>query len=333
MGITIINLKYEKSDLTKSIAPYVKSFSYTDNEGGKADDLQLSLEDADDLWKGAWFPTKGSVLKAKVENRVEGKKYFCNCGTFEIDEISVEGSPDTITLKGISSLTSKAIKTEKKYNTFNNKKLSEIADKIAGDNELACFFLAEDLAFKRLEQRGESDLTFLKRICDRNDINLKIKDETLILFETEKLEDAKPVAVIKRGISPVSRYNFTTKTYEIFKACTVSYWDAEERQEKKYTFIPPGAPLKGEVCKINKRVESMAAAKAMAKKTLRGKNKHEVSGQLEVYGDTRLLSGLSILCEGFGVFDGKYMITEATHTYDLNSGYRTSLNLRKVMAW
>lgn len=44
-------------DITPSLQKYFLSLSYTDNENGEADDLQLKLHDRDGIWKEKWLNT------------------------------------------------------------------------------------------------------------------------------------------------------------------------------------------------------------------------------------------------------------------------------------
>ncbi len=80
---------------------------------------------------------------------------------------------------------------------------------------------------------------------------------------------------------------------------------------------------------INERVTNAAEAKELAKKRLRQKNKGEVKASFTLVGNVSLVAGLTVQVEGYGLFDGKYIIEQARHK--TTGGYTVDLNLRRVL--
>ena len=80
---------------------------------------------------------------------------------------------------------------------------------------------------------------------------------------------------------------------------------------------------------VNERVTSAAEAKELAKKRLRQKNKGEVKAEFTLVGNVGLVAGLTVQVEGYGLFDGKYIIESATH--NPTGGYTVGLKLRRVL--
>ncbi|MCP4021566.1 MAG: hypothetical protein GY729_06975 [Desulfobacteraceae bacterium] len=330
------NLKviYNGRDISKDISPFVISFTYTDHEGGKADDLQIQLEDSKGFWKGSWFPSKGAILKASIVSNFSGSEKQLKCGTFAIDEIGAAGPPDTVTLKAVSSLTAKSLKRETKSRAWENISLQAIGNEITGNHGLSFLYKVDQtITYKRIEQREESDLAFLKRLSDDADLNLKIAYEKIIIFEGKKLEDAASVFSITIGESKIGTYRFSSKTVDIYRGSQIQYWDVDEKKEKTHTFTPPDVPDVGQLLKINQRVETLSQAVAKARSMLRRKNKQEVTANFNLMGNTIYLAGLTGTIEGHGNFDGKYIIDEARHSFNRSAGYTTSIKLRKVLSW
>lgn len=329
-----LSVVYENRDISEDISPFMTGFSYTDHMGGQADDLQITVENRDGLWTGSWFPAKGAVLKAQIISNFSGSEAALACGTFAIDEITAKGVPDVVTIKAVSSLTAKDFKRVKKTKEWENLNLETIVREIAAKHGLGAFFQTpENPEYTRVDQKEESDLAFLNRLCRDHDLSLKLSDEKIIVFQGREFEQADPVRGLVRGDSVLSGYSFTSKTFDIFRACEVTYMDAEVKAVKTHTFTPPGAPDVGQVLKVNRRVESLAEAEKLAHGSLRRKNRQEVTGDFNVMGDTVLLAGLTFSISGFGVFDGKYIIDEAGHGYSRDAGYTTSLKSRKVLDW
>ena len=61
-----VSIIYEGVNISRDIAPYLISFTYTDNASDKADDISLTLEDRTRLWCGDWFPSKGDKIRASI---------------------------------------------------------------------------------------------------------------------------------------------------------------------------------------------------------------------------------------------------------------------------
>lgn len=329
-----ITVLYDGVDISEDISSYVLSFAYTDHEGGKSDDLQIRLEDTQGFWAGSWYPSKGAMVQAWISDTFSGEEKTLSCGTFAIDELSCDGLPDTFTIKAVSSLTATSMKREKRSRAWENISFKTLAGQVAKEHGLAFYYQVDQVIdYDRVDQRQESDLAFLNRLCRDHDLNLKVSGQMLIIYESQSLEQAPAVFSIVRGQTRVGRYSFVSQAHDIFKGCEVSYFDADEKQEKAYTFTPDPAPDVGQMLKINQRVESLSQAMALAKSRLRRENKQEIQMQMDVMGDTGMLAGLTGTISGWGMFDGKYIVTRAGHVSTRDQGYRTSIEARKVLDW
>jgi phage protein D len=334
MNRASLRVLYNGVNISQDISPHAIGFTYTDHEGGKADDLQIRLEDSRSLWKGSWFPSKGAILTVSIRSEFHGQKRQLDCGVFAVDEITAGGRPDTVTLKAVSSFTAKSMKREKKSRAWENITLQTLAGRIAGEHNLSFYWNVESVVtYGRVDQREESDLAFLNRLCKDLDLNLKISGEKLIIFESRTMEQSAPVFSIVRGESALGGYSFTSKTHDIYRGCEVTYFDPETKEEKSHTFTPPDAPDVGQILKVNQRMESLADAMKKAEAMLRRKNREEVTAIFGLMGDTGMQAGLTGMVAGWGLFDGKYIATESSHSFDRAQGYRVSLKARKVLAW
>ena len=80
---------------------------------------------------------------------------------------------------------------------------------------------------------------------------------------------------------------------------------------------------------MKKRAASSDEAKRIARATLRKINLRKMTGNLTLVGDPTLVAGVVIALEGFGSFDGAFIIERATHSVG-TSGYTTSVSVRRV---
>ncbi|MBI9092726.1 MAG: hypothetical protein JEZ12_26215 [Desulfobacterium sp.] len=328
-----LELISQGNNISRNIAPYFTSFSFTDNSEGKADDVKLTLEDTRRLWQGAWFPGKGDMIRASIvcENwERPGDNRNLYCGTFSVDEIELLGPPDAVSLGGVSSFTTTALRREKKSRAWENSNLETIAGDIAKENGMDLFYQGPVINFVRRDQREQSDLSFLQSLASESGLSVKVSDKRLILFDGKKQDATSPVATVRRK-DALKRFSLKTKTHDVFKACQVTYWDPKEKAQKKYLYTPPGGSASGQVLKINTRVESIQEAIDKAKKQLRKKNRFEVTGSLTVMGNPLFQAGFTINLEEFGKFDGRFFIDTARHDLSGSGGYSTDLTIRKVL--
>jgi phage protein D len=77
-------------------------------------------------------------------------------------------------------------------------------------------------------------------------------------------------------------------------------------------------------------VMSQAEADQMAKALLQNTTLSLVTGGGSCIGRTDLRPGKVIVIEGVGkMFSGKYYVTQATHSYSPQGGYRTSFSVQR----
>jgi hypothetical protein len=325
-----LKLTYNKTDISEDLAPHLVNFSCTDHASGKADDLQITLEDKAGLWRADWVPEKGATVEAVIQAQNWEKTGLeeLPLGTFEIDEIESSGPPETVKVKAVSVPVSSSLRGEDKNKAWEKTRLSVIAGDIAAGAGLELFYdTDDDPEYDRVEQTEQSDLAFLVKLCEDAGLSLKVTSQ-IVIFDDTKYEQLEPVITITRGVSPVISYSATSSTRDVYSAARVEYKGGSQKEEIRYTYSPPNRPATGKTLVINERVTSIAEAERLARKRLRQKNKEEVRFSLTMMGNIALVAGVTVMIQGWGVFDGKYFIEEATHK---GPGYTTSLDLRRVL--
>lgn len=328
------HITYEGVDISRDIAPFLLSMSYTDNGANRADDLSLTLADRDGRWHDTWLPDNGDEVQAAI--RLEnwygpGIHRSLACGQFAVDSVSLDGPPDRIAIQALSYPGNDAIKNEKRTRSWEEITFRHIASQIASSAGLALMFETEDIRYDRLEQNDESDLAFLASICDKEGVSLKITNHTLVLLDDRTYEAQPPVRTLTRGESDILSYSFNRSVVgAAYSACELSYFDSTANRTIQGAFRLPGAS--GPLLKVNERVSSEAEAIRKARMALYKHNKEAHRARVTVMGDYALAQGLTVLLSGFGQFDEKYLIESAQHEIG-GSGYRTTLELRRVLAY
>ncbi len=325
----IFKVEYENINITASIAPYILSVGYTDFEHGQSDEVEIQIEDSNHLWQSDWYPSKGDTLKLnigyegeKLENEFSTPASLLNCGSFEIDELEFSAPPDTITLKALAANIKKALRQNNSV-AYENKTLRQIAQEIANRHNLKLIGSIKDIKIKRITQNKKRDLEFLKNLAEEYGYIFKISDNKLTFYETAKLKSSNPALILYR--QDLISFNIRDKTHNQYKACEVTYHDPKTK--KLVSSNIKSSSAKADTLKLNKRCENkeQAILKAQA-----GINKNSpIEGSLSLIGNPHLVAGLNIELKGLYHLSGKYHITQAKHSIDRMSGYRTELEVEK----
>lgn len=350
-----LQVTYNSKDISEALAQYLISASYTDNLSGQVDDISLTLEDKAGLWQSDWMPVKGATLDIILctynwQGLYDGE-FDTTLGTFEVDEIEMTSAPDVVNIKAvaISIGDDSTLRSTMRSKTWENISVRKVANDIAWENGLKLFWDCDDNPnIDKLEQNDESDLSVLQKVCDDAGFALKITTDTIIVFDEAKYEQAEPVIEIYHpgttnvmdvaeadGTPTPERifhsigYSFKTKIRDVYKKCHIKYTNDQDKSVIESTFTDPNKS-NGATLEIHQQVTSQAEADRLAKKKLREKNRDECTGSYSLDGCQFLCAGETIEMIGFGVFSGRYIVTQAKHDIS-GSGYVTSIDVRRCL--
>lgn len=350
-----LQVTYNSKDISEALAQYLISASYTDNLSGQVDDISLTLEDKAGLWQSDWMPVKGATLDIMLctynwQGLYDGE-FDTTWGTFEVDEIEMTSAPDVVNIKAvaISVGDDSTLRSTLRSKTWENISVRKVANDIAWENGMKLFWDCDDNPnIDKLEQNDESDLSVLQKVCDDAGFALKITTDTIIVFDEAKYEQAKPVIEIYHpGTTTVmdvaeadgtptperifhsTGYSFKTKIRDVYKKCHIKYTNDQDKSVIESTFTDPNK-ADGATLEIHQQVASQVEADRLAKKKLREKNRDECTGSYSLDGCQFLCAGETIEMIGFGVFSGRYIVTQAKHDIS-GSGYVTSIDVRRCL--
>ncbi|MDE7243565.1 MAG: hypothetical protein K2O18_06265, partial [Oscillospiraceae bacterium] len=321
---TEVEVTFDGVDITDSIKPYLLSVTYTDNEEGGVDDLQIKVQDREGNWLQSWLDevidaAAGAGLKfsAEITTKNWGNDSTLPTGDFELDSVSADGPPSTVTIKGTSLSFSSPIRQTKKSKAWEKYTLSGIANEIAGANGLSCMFeSASDPFYDRAEQRKTSDSAFLSKLCKDAGISLKATDGQLVLFDQSKYEAQAPVKIIKRGKEGgYTNYSLSVGSADNqYGSCRVSYMDPGSGECIEGTYSDDEEKT-GQCLEISAKVADAAEAKTLAEKRLRLHNKLTRLVKFTFPDAPAFVAGVTIQLEDWGGWDGKYIFKQAVHTF------------------
>jgi phage protein D len=329
---TAVEISFDGADITKDIKPYLLGVTYTDNEEDAADDLQIRIQDRGNIWLQSWLE---EVIRAAAAGKLKigavikpegwGNDAALPTGNFELDSVGPGGPPAEIAIKGTALPFSTPVRQTRRSKAWESYTLSGIANEIAGNAGMSCMYEASnDPFYRRVEQIKTSDIDLLSRLCHNAGISLKVTDNMLVLFDQKDYEGKGAVLTIKRGGGKYIKYKLGTGSADTqYGSCRVSYTDPGSGKCIEGTYTASGEDAKsGQCLEITARVADAAEAKALAEKQLRLHNKFTRTASFTLPGNTAL--------EGWGGWDGKYIIKQARHTVD-PSGYTTQIAVRRVL--
>lgn len=342
-----VAIGFAGTDITKDIRPYLLSLSYMDNETGEADDLQITLQDRDAIWKEKWLNeivAAGESLQIEAaivrQNwRGDGKDELLDCGVFELDSIVCEGPSAEVKIKAVSLPFDTQIRQTEKSKGWEEYNLSGIAGEMAANSGMTLMFLSgSDPFYERVEQRQMSDIAFLKRLCQDAGISIKATGKNLILFDQREYEGKAAALTIRhrnKDAKPDERY----LSYELtigtenarYGSCRVSYNDPKTGKKIQATARVSHEAGASEQClEITAKVGSTAEAMELAEKQLRLHNRNCRGATFVMPGNPMLSAGVTVALSGWGGWDGQYIVRTAAHNVGPN-GYTTEIALGKAL--
>lgn len=330
-------ITYQGRDITRALQPLLLEASYTDHAGGLADDLCIRLRDDEGLWRGPWMPQEGDTVEASLAVEHwdrEGDMRTLRLGSFQVDEIVCAGGPDTLEIKATSVFVSEAMRQELHDQGWEQVSLKAVAGELADRHKLDLDWQVSDtFPIERLDQRRESDLCLLDRLCRDRGLELKVHDGRLVIYLAKDIESRPAAMTIARGVSTLSGYRLTRRISGIYRACEMSWWDPWAWEGVATTFSPPGAPAVGQVLHANERVETLADAEVRAAALLREANREWMTGEIPLMGEPSLAAGVVVTLKGFGRFDEeRWFVDKCVHSVG-RGGYRTDLSIRKTLEY
>lgn len=313
----------------------VTALSYTDNDEKEADEVTITCEDVDGLWRNSWYPVKGSTLQLSIG--FEDDAILVDCGKFEIDESTLSGPPDQISIKAIAAGFKKGMRT-KKSKSFESQTLRQIAQYIATQNGLILMGEIANINFTRVTQYRERDLSFLARIAQEYGYLFSVRDSKLIFTSAVNLEAGQPVLTIDR--SQLRAYSTKDKTSETYNAANVKYHnpgDGKVKEAKVETLnnadnVTYKQIASNDSLEIRTKAETPAQADAKGKAALHRKNSDQRTGTVTMEGSPLILAGNSFTLTGLGEMSGKYYVKKSTHNIDKGSGYVTTAEVKQISA-
>ncbi|EFT4506943.1 phage protein D [Salmonella enterica subsp. enterica serovar Stanley] len=327
-------LVYNRKDITHDVSVYVTSVSYTDRLSGESDEIQVDLEDSEGRWRDAWYPGKGDTLTLQMGYAGEPLR---ECGTFSIDEIELSGPPDSVSLRGLATSVTVAMRT-KVSRGFENTTLAAIAQRIAGKHRLQLQGQIEPLTLDRVTQYDETDLAFLKRLARDYGYLVKVTHTHVIFSSLDKLRDAPPTFTFTRP--DISRYSLRDTINRIYKGAKHRSQNSRTKQVVTYqadggestttvSTATRGKNTSADTLTLSGRSGNQGTAARRTRAALNLKNQYQKAATLSMAGNIRLRAGHNVTLTGFGASDGKWLTGSVRHSMTRSGGYTMDVEVAR----
>jgi len=251
-------ISYEGADVSTDLSAMVLSVDYTDNlspappekdKDGKAkpgdkpeavsDEIAITVEDRDGRWRSGWWPAKGDHLVVSIgyDNRP-----LLNCGTFEVDEVTLGGAPDVVSLRAQSTPMSDALRTAQSR-AYEATTLADLVSQVADELSLELVGDIEATPIARVTQGQESTLAFLRRLAGEYGYSFAVRPPRLVFYPLQALIGADAVMTVRR--KDLVSYRLKSAVAGTYAACVASYFDPatktllEVRVDEQFTRAAP----------------------------------------------------------------------------------------------
>lgn len=319
----LYKIEAEGADVTALIADRFISLTVTDSAGEDSDTFSLSLDNRDDL-----LETPATGYKLRIWMGLEGSPLI-DKGTYTVDEVT-EGLDDCIMeISGKASNMKGTFKAQKSR-THETTTLGALTQKVAGEHGYKSAIHPELAGVKvgHVNQKGESDMNLLTRLCRQNGAIMKVTDDIITVLPVQRAENASGQALPTITISDPSESSgrVTIQERGTYGAIQVSYFDEDTQRHVNVTVKgkddkAPVQTLKGN---FKSAAEAGAAAAAKMNEHQRGKATMSLDRPLT----PEIISPGKVVVTGHRkLANGSWYVETATHTVGSDGVSSTSLSL------
>jgi uncharacterized protein len=295
-------------DATGPIADRLLSLSITDEDGEKADRLELQIDDRDGALA---YPDMEAELEVSLGFLLSGLSFM---GKFSVDGVSGEGPRQTLKITATAADMKGDIRSPK-TRAFENKTLADIVATIAGEAGLKPL-TSESLSstfYAFIAQTSESNLHFLTRLAKPLDATAKPAGGALIVQRRGESKTAAGDVLISPSLGPgnLSRWSWSQDSRETYKKIEAEWSDTGAGAVNKVS-MGDGTPLR----KLRHVFGSEDEAKRAADAALRGAERSALSISADLAGfDAGLLAGATVALAGMPrlELDGDWQLRTVSH--------------------
>lgn len=320
----IWSLIVNEQDMTDGVHSRLMSLTLTDNRGLEADTLEVTLSDHDGALE---IPLKGALIELHLGFHTES---LVHKGSFIVNEITHQGTPDVLTIRAMSADLKEAIR-QKKERSFDNTTLEKIVNKIAHEHGLTAKIHPE-LAKKDIYHldQNESDISLLTRLAEELDAVAMVKDDILLMMPLGVHESVSgeplPTMLITRTLGDRHSYSENADSISGVRA----YFYDVAKKDKVPVLVGTEDDSVREIRYVHRDKKSAIEAAMAAYKRAR-RDTAKLSYTL-AHGDPLLMPQMPVMVVGIkDSIDAKdWTLTNVVHQLD-ESGYTCNIECERLL--
>ncbi|RXJ70607.1 late control protein [Veronia nyctiphanis] len=314
MGLTPrCQIVADGSDITALIAKRLLRLTVTDHAGIQSDSVEIRLDDEEHALA---LPRTGARLTVSMGYQETGLSLM---GEYVVDEITLSGPPNTLTLRGKAADMHKALKVPKTRTWQQAGKpvrrilLDHILTTIADEHQLTAK-LGKDLTaidYEVVHQSNESDLQLLTRLGRKLGAIAKPVGEHLLLVKRgeSKTASGRRLPAITLSKPDLTNWEVSLTERDGYQSVVARYRDVAEAKEHTVT-AGEGEPVYTLRTLYKDEADAKQAAEAQRRQFATGKARLDIElpGRADILAETPLV--LSGIREGV---NGEWIVETATH--------------------
>lgn len=223
----------ETKDISTLISDRLQQLTLTDNRGFEADQLDLTLDDADGKLE---LPSRGAVLALAIGWADEPLTYK---GEYTVDEVEHSGSPDIVTIRAKSADLRGSL-MNRYERSFHQKTIGEIVSQIAQENQLTPLIddALKNSLIDHIDQTNESSINLLSRLAEKYDAIATVKNGNLLFITagTGKTASGQPLPTITLTRQVGDSHRFAIAEGDNYKAVKAYWHDTDTGKRGEITW-------------------------------------------------------------------------------------------------
>ncbi|MES2905029.1 MAG: contractile injection system protein, VgrG/Pvc8 family [Pseudomonadota bacterium] len=313
-------------DLTEVMRPRLIEISLSEKRGEEADQLDITLHDADG--RLALPPPDAIISVALGWARGTGvTSGLVEKGAFKVDEVTWAGAPDTVRITARSADMTTGMR-RRRDRSWNNQTIGQIVRTIASEHGQTARVHASlaDITVESIQQSAKSNLQFIRDLGRRYDAVATVKDGNLIFAPIGTGTSVSGTPLPGRTITRIgsSNYSYTRKKREEHDGAEAQYNDRSGARRERVRVGSGDNPRRLRRTYSNE-VDARAAAEAAARRDARQAADFNLT---LAYGDPTIFPERPVRLSGFKseVDAAPWQVAEVTHSMG-PQGYKTDIKL------